>query len=968
MSVKKFRFVSPGIFINEVDNSQLPAPERAFGPVIIGRTTRGPGMRPVKVNSFSEFVETFGTPVGGKAGGDVWRDGNRVGPTYAAYAAQAWLRANTGPVTMVRLLGTENADKTNSGRAGWETSAGVSPDQSAGGAYGLWVVNSGSTTNGVTGSLAAVWYLDQGSIELTGTIRGQAAGHGSSTMGGTSVQGTGVLIESIGTSKEFKAIIKNSSGAVVHTTAFNFDPDSDKYVRKRFNTNPQLCNSSIATDQKTYWLGETFERHLDEYVTGSAAGENYGVLLGLESGSYEWKDNRGPFQNARTGYFISQDITTNSGSYSPEAMQKLFYFVGLDHGAWLQDNLKVSIEDIKASSNSSTQYGSFSVVLRRVNDHDGAVQIVERFSSCNLNPNSIDYVARKIGDQYASWSDTENRYIWHGIYQNRSRFLRIVMNQDVDNGTTDATYLPYGIYGPVRPTGFTVLSGSDSLSTYGSDTASTALGNHWVRGSDDIVNSLGATETGSIASDVFVNVGGVGTAAAPRLSFTGSFRWPEIPLRQTASATTEYFGADTTKYGATVSRHEESVSDVVRPLPVSLGETYSFTPDNLATEYSWVFSLDDVIISGSQAHYSSGSRVAGTSATAVSGTYQEIIDNDYNRFTSVFFGGFDGLNIKEAEPFANRVLDASESQVDNYAFHTLRRAIYAVADPEVIECNLMAMPGVTNETMTKHLLDTCEDRADALAVIDLKGDYKPFTENSNSEASRVGNVTTTILNLKQRGINSSYGCSYYPWVQIRDTESSKLLFCPPSVVALGTFGSSQRRSEIWFAPAGFNRGGLTEGSAGIPVVGVRERLTSKQRDDLYEANINPIATFPAEGIVIFGQKTLQVTPSALDRVNVRRLMIYLKKQISRFAAEILFDQNVQTTWDRFTGKVNPFLDSVKSRLGLTEYKVVLDSTTTTPDLIDRNVLYAKIFLKPARAIEFIAIDFVITNTGASFED
>ena len=146
------------------------------------------------------------------------------------------------------------------------------------------------------------------------------------------------------------------------------------------------------------------------------------------------------------------------------------------------------------------------------------------------------------------------------------------------------------------------------------------------------------------------------------------------------------------------------------------------------------------------------------------------------------------------------------------------------------------------------------------------------------------------------------------------------------------------------------------------------RLTSKNRDDLYAANINPIATFPSEGIVIFGQKTLQITPSALDRINVRRLMIFVKKEISRIANTILFEPNVQVTWDRFVGAAEPFLSDVKSRFGLTDFRVVLDKNTTTDDLIDRNILYAKIFLKPARAIEYIALDFIITRTGASFDD
>jgi phage tail sheath protein FI len=156
------------------------------------------------------------------------------------------------------------------------------------------------------------------------------------------------------------------------------------------------------------------------------------------------------------------------------------------------------------------------------------------------------------------------------------------------------------------------------------------------------------------------------------------------------------------------------------------------------------------------------------------------------------------------------------------------------------------------------------------------------------------------------------------------------------------------------------------GAAGLPVVGVRQRLTSKERDKLYENNVNPIASFPAEGIVVFGQKTLQVTPSALDRINVRRLMIFVKREVSRMAKGILFGQNTNETWSKFLGMVNPFLTDVKIRFGLTDYLVILDESTTTPDLIDRNILYAKVFLKPARSIEFIALDFVITNTGADF--
>jgi hypothetical protein len=401
------------------------------------------------------------------------------------------------------------------------------------------------------------------------------------------------------------------------------------------------------------------------------------------------------------------------------------------------------------------------------------------------------------------------------------------------------------------------------------------------------------------------------------------------------------------------------------------------------TDYSWIFTLDDLVIdsSGSAVHVT-GSRAAAAnhpswalsdtsaSLTALSGS-EEILTQGYNRLTSPVFGGQDGLDIKEKDPFRNRYLSKGGSATTNYAWNTIERNIDMIADAEFVEFDVASVPGLTTETLTDKLITTCEARADALAVIDLNGSYEPPHEGvivQGGVSTRTGSVDDIVANLKNRGLNSSYGCAFFPFVQIRDTVSDSILFVPPSVVAIGTFSSSQRKSAVWFAPAGFTRGGLSEGSAGLPVIGVRTRVTAAQRDKLYDANVNPIASFPAEGVVIFGQKTLQVTPSALDRINVRRLLIYLKKEISRIASMTLFEQNVQATWDKFLGQVNPFLEGVKAGLGLTDFKVVLDKTTTTDDLIDRNIMYAKIFLKPARAIEFIALDFIITRSGASFDD
>jgi hypothetical protein len=367
-------------------------------------------------------------------------------------------------------------------------------------------------------------------------------------------------------------------------------------------------------------------------------------------------------------------------------------------------------------------------------------------------------------------------------------------------------------------------------------------------------------------------------------------------------------------------------------------------------------------------YYESGSRANETSVSSAS--YTDLLDDGYNRFTAPFWGGFDGFDITKPDPLFNRGINPTDTEDTNYIVHTYRRAIDTVSDAEFINMNLLTVPGLTNEGLTTHMINVCEDRADAMALIDLPDVYRPPHEKYYEDRKdRIGTTPRAASTaLRNRKIDSSYGATFYPWVQTRDENSGQLVWIPSSVAMMGVLASSERASQIWFAPAGFNRGGLTDGAAGIPIVNVTERLTSKQRDTLYESRINPIASFPSTGIVVFGQKTLQERPSALDRINVRRLVIFLKKQISILSTQVLFEQNVQATWDRFKSLIEPFLANVKTDFGITDYRLILDETTTTPDLIDQNVLYAKIMVKPARAIEFIAIDFVIASTGASFDD
>jgi hypothetical protein len=334
------------------------------------------------------------------------------------------------------------------------------------------------------------------------------------------------------------------------------------------------------------------------------------------------------------------------------------------------------------------------------------------------------------------------------------------------------------------------------------------------------------------------------------------------------------------------------------------------------------------------------------------------------------FGGFDGLDVKELEPYRAGLLSETNQDEEDAIVNTLNRALDSVADEEVCPANLMLMPGIWNKRYTSKMIRVCENRQDCLAIIDLEGDYRPsYDYPDGTDAQRKPVVATAVDELRKRNLNSSYACAFFPWVQVVDTlNTSEIVWLPASVAALGAMAQSEASSELWFAPAGFNRGGLGNlgGRQGPMVTQARMRLDSGERDALYVQNINPIATFPNEGVVIFGQKTLQTTRSALDRINVRRLMLYLKRRISAVAKTVLFDQNVTATWNRFKNDATPILSEVQARYGLTDYKLVLDETTTTAELIDQNILYAQVYLKPARAIEYIAIDFIISQTGAEF--
>jgi len=344
--------------------------------------------------------------------------------------------------------------------------------------------------------------------------------------------------------------------------------------------------------------------------------------------------------------------------------------------------------------------------------------------------------------------------------------------------------------------------------------------------------------------------------------------------------------------------------------------------------------------------------VGGTKAFGYELTGSLSSDLNKRQFSVGFQGGFDGIDPTISIDLGTNI-SSGNSQGFNLSTSTAVgsvayvKAIASVSNPDDFDINLVSVPGIVrrhHSYVFDKAVDMCEAREDCFFIGDVVG-----ASDSISQAIEQG-----------QAIDSNYVGTYYPWVKTIDSRTNKLISVPPSVLMPGIYASNDAVAAEWFAPAGLNRGGI------VGAISVLNRLTHAERDELYEGKINPIAQFPGEGIVAFGQKTLQDKASALDRINVRRLMIKVKKYIASTSRYLVFEQNTSTTRGKFLNTVNPYLEGIQQRQGLYAFRVVMDESNNTPDVIDRNILAGQIFLQPTKTAEFIVLDFNILPTGASF--
>lgn len=636
------------------------------------------------------------------------------------------------------------------------------------------------------------------------------------------------------------------SGSTSYTCSL--DPSSDSYVTNVFGTTP--------SPTRPLYVYEALNR--DQFTTIASE------LSASQTSSNQFIDSIQDSAISLIGTYAAPAYTTPSSPYIQSQLgNDLFKFHHFNAGA---SDVYVSIENIKFSGEiAGTTYGSFNVIVRAIGDTDVQPSILETFAGCNLNPDSPDYITRRIGDQYREMitdDDGNPKLRINGDYINKSRYIRVSMADNI--GPSE---VPFGFAEYYSP-----LSGSQGFN----------LDYRYIQKSD--VNDSGSSATSSF-----------------------DYKY--------------YFGFDMS---------DDDNKFVLKPI-----------------------STNGALINGSSFKLSQVQIQSGSSTSTGTKTWvTSEASTKERKFSVALQGGFDGFNptIEKkvgSDITAGNVMGLDCSSAASFGTLAYRKAIDSISNPDDIDINMLVLPGITNKyhgSVITYADSIAEQRGDTFFLFDCVGltDSKAEAEDSVS------------------GMDSSYSATYYPWIKMYDNDNTKYIWAPPSVVLPAVLAFNDRVADPWYAPAGLNRGGISEATQ------VYNRLTQSERDDLYQARVNPLVSFIGQGIVVWGQKTLQVKASALDRINVRRLLIELKKYIASVTKYLVFEQNTVQTRTRFLNIVSPYMDSVQQKQGLYTYRIVMDETNNTPDVIDRNQMVGEIWIQPTKTAEMIKIDFNITPTGATF--
>lgn len=655
---------------------------------------------------------------------------------------------------------------------------------------------------------------------------------------------------------QFTMTLSGSNGSTTFNS-MSIDPTSRNYFAKVLGTSATTTHDGFVLYQ---FPGAT------DFYSGSLAGSG-SVSITTETTQLMLSGSiYGTYREAVTPWIRSQ--TLGSIKYN------LFKFHTLSDGNAANNDVKVSITSIRPNP-LGEGYGLFTVVVRKFDDTDSKVNVLEQFDNLSLDSTSANYIARRIGTA-RTIIDANNDIYLEGDWPNNSKYIYVEMDAAADDIPSDA--LPYGFAPLAAPVNIANLPAPSYVTTrYTVPTGgTTAIANNRVYYGFDTSDDTGLSYLAPLPS--------------------GSI---------TAAGSTSRVGVFATGSNELAAGGPDVGFDLLTTLAAA--DLVDITPQN---------------------------------ATAI------------RKFTVPFQNGFDGQAFNVARGIGGTIsttntqgYDLSDSTKSGARAYKI--CIDALANQEAFDINMIVTPGVIyslHPYITTQTINMCENRRDCFYILD---------------ASTLGSTISTAVSDVQ-DLDTNYAGTYYPWVKIRDAGSNRTVWAPPSVVMPNVYAFNDRVAAEWFAPAGLNRGGIDV------ALQVRTRADQGNRDDLYEGRVNPIATFPGQGIVAWGQKTLQVQASALDRINVRRLLIAVKKFVASSSRYLVFEQNVESTRQKFLSIVNPYLQSVQERSGLYAFRVIMDESNNTADIIDRNILVGQLYLQPTRTAEFISLEFNILPTGAVF--
>ena len=604
------------------------------------------------------------------------------------------------------------------------------------------------------------------------------------------------------------------------------------------------------------------------------------------------------FDNASTPWIVSQDQQPDQPGAS---RRRLFQLETMGDGNYSNTEIKATVSNVRYPSEvPGSEYGEFDILVRELGDDDTDVTILESFSGVNLNPDSQNYIGRVIGNRKTEVND-QGKFVEKGGEAGVFENRSNYIRVVVNPEVVRANIGGRNDLSSLVPWGFEPFQlpfDYDGQVPHG-------LKPRLVRAAGDMEHDILPEE--GINPDLT-------TASAPfdsRIAFGVDLNWEgNLSWLNPIAA-----NADTSSEQA---EFEQDFGFV-------LSDAYVQSPSGDGLR---------------QIEYGDG-KAEGVSQSA-------------RKFTVAFQGGFDGMDPAKPQALEEKItsqnvqgLDLSEPDADGTLAY--QKAIRLLGNEDLFDINLLVTPGVINSlhgAVVSDAIDMVESRADTFYVFDAAG----------VDAS-VADATASI-----ESVDTSYAATYYPWMRIRDQDRNKQVRVPPTVLIPRVYAFNDQTAAEWFAPAGFERGGIPEAVSAVV------RLRREDRDDLYKNRVNPIAQFPGQGVSVWGQKTLQTQASALDRVNVRRLLIRVKKFIASTSRFLVFEQNVPQTRNRFLNIVRPFLNQVQQQNGLFAFRVKMDADNNPPEVIDRNKLVGEIFLQPTRTAEFIELTFNVLPTGAEFED